>query len=389
MTAIPLSYNLRNLTARKTTTLMTALGIALTVAVLLGILALVEGLRTSLESTGDPRHLIVMRKGATAELNSVVTPELFQAIKFKPGVARDAGGQPLAAMELITIIVLESPENPSGINVNIRGITPLGMAMRENVKIVQGRMFQEGRREVVVGKSIAARYPSAGLGGRLRFGRGDWEVVGVMDAGRSAANSELFVDINQIAQDQNRANALSSILIRTTDEVAQQALINDLGTDVRLNVDATTERAYYAQQTNSAAPIKFLGFFVSVIMAVGSSFAAMNTMYAAVARRSAEIGTLRVLGFSKFGILISFLLESLLLSFIGGLLGCLLVLPVNNLTTGVGSFVTFSEISFQFRVTPEIMAAGLVFALLMGAIGGVFPAGSAARKEILTALRQV
>ena len=389
MTAIPLSYNLRNLTARKTTTIMTALGIGLTVAVLLSILALVEGLRTSLESTGDPRHLIVMRKGATAVLNSVVTPEQFQTVKFKPGVARDASGQPMAAMELITIIVLESPENPSGINVNIRGITPLGMAMRENVKIVEGRMFQEGRREVVVGKSIATRYPSAGLGKRLRFGRGDWEVVGVMDAGRSAANSELFVDINQIAQDQNRATALSTILIRTTDEVAQQALSNDLGTDVRLNVDAISERAYYAQQTSSAAPVQFLGFFVSAIMAVGSSFAAMNTMYAAVARRSAEIGTLRVLGFSKFGILVSFLIESLLLSLVGGLLGCLLVLPVNNFTTGVGSFITFSEITFQFRVTPEIMAIGLVFALLMGTIGGLFPAGSAARKEILTALRQV
>jgi ABC-type antimicrobial peptide transport system permease subunit len=389
MAAIPLSYNLRNLTARKTTTIMTALGIGLTVAVLLSILALVEGLRTSLESTGDPRHLIVMRKGATAELNSVVTPEQFQTVKFKPGVARDASGQPMAAMELITIIVLESPENPSGINVNIRGITPLGMAMRENVKIVEGRMFQEGRREVVVGKSIATRYPSAGLGKRLRFGRGDWEVVGVMDAGRSAANSELFVDINQIAQDQNRATALSTILIRTTDEVAQQALSNDLGTDVRLNVDAISERAYYAQQTSSAAPVQFLGFFVSAIMAVGSSFAAMNTMYAAVARRSAEIGTLRVLGFSKFGILVSFLIESLLLSLAGGLLGCLLVLPVNNFTTGVGSFITFSEITFQFRVTPEIMGIGLVFALLMGTIGGLFPAGSAARKEILTALRQV
>lgn len=389
MTAIPLSYNLRNLTARKTTTIMTALGIGLTVAVLLSILALVEGLRTSLESTGDPRHLIVMRKGATAELNSVVTPEQFQTVKFKPGVARDASGQPMAAMEMITIIVLESPENPSGINVNIRGITPLGMTMRENIKIVEGRMFQEGRREVVVGKSIATRYPSAGLGKRLRFGRGDWEVVGVMDAGRSAANSELFVDINQIAQDQNRATALSTILIRTTDEVAQQALSNDLGTDVRLNVDAISERAYYAQQTSSAAPVQFLGFFVSAIMAIGSSFAAMNTMYAAVARRSAEIGTLRVLGFSKFGILVSFLIESLLLSLVGGLLGCLLVLPVNNFTTGVGSFVTFSEITFQFRVTPEIMAIGLVFALLMGTIGGLFPAGSAARKEILTALRQV
>jgi putative ABC transport system permease protein len=389
VTAIPLTYNLRNLTARKTTTIMTALGIALTVAVLLSILALVEGLRTSLEATGNPRNVIVMRKGATAELNSVVTPEQFQTIKFKPGIARDANGQPMAALELVTIFVIEGPANPAGINVNIRGTSVAGMALRDNMTIIEGRMFTPGRREVVVGRNLAERYPSARIGQRLRFGRGDWEVVGIVDAGRSASSSELFVDINQIAQDQNRANALSTVLLRATDEVAQQALINDLTTEPRLNVDAISERQYYAQQTNSAAPVKFLGYFVSAIMAIGSSFAAMNTMYAAVARRAAEIGTLRVLGFSRVGILVSFLIESLLLSGLGGLLGCLLVLPLNNFTTGVGSFLTFSEISFQLRVTPAIMVIGVGFSLVMGAFGGLFPASSAARKEILTALRQV
>jgi putative ABC transport system permease protein len=386
--AIPISYNLRNLVARKTTTVMTALGIALTVAVLLSIVALVEGLRSSLESTGNPLHLIVMRKGATAELNSVVRPEQFQVVKFKPGIQRDASGQPLAGMELVTVIVIENEQNPSGININVRGVSPSGIALREGVKVTAGRMFQPGRREVVVGKSIAERYPAARIGNKLKFGRGEWEVVGVMDGGRSAVNSELWVDLNQIAQDQNRSNALSTILVRTTDEVAKQALINDLKNDRQLNMDALSEREYYAQQTNSATPIKFLGYFVSVIMAIGSSFAAMNTMYAAVARRGAEIGTLRVLGFSKFGILTSFMIESLLLSLIGGLVGCLLVIPLNNFTTSVGSFVTFSEISFEFRVTPVVMMVGVGFALVMGVLGGLFPAASAARKEILAALRQ-
>ncbi|MCC6585731.1 MAG: ABC transporter permease [Bryobacterales bacterium] len=389
MAAIPLSYNLRNLTARKTTTLMTALGIGLTVAVLLSILALVHGLQTSLASTGEPLNLLVMRKGATAELNSVVTPEQFQTVKFKPGIRRDANGQPMAGMEMITILVLESPENPGGANVNIRGVSPQSVALRETVRIAEGRMFHPGRREAVVGKSLAKRYPTARIGEKLRFGRGEWEIVGVLDGGRSAVNSEVWVDINQIAQDQNRASALSTILVRATDEVAEQALINDLATERRLNVDAITERAYYAQQTNSAAPIQYLGFFVSAIMAIGSSFAAMNTMYAAVARRSAEIGTLRVLGFSKAGILLSFFIESLLLSLVGGIVGCLLVLPLNNISTGVGSFITFSEITFEFTVSPEIMVFGLGFALLMGAIGGLFPASSAARREILAALRQV
>jgi putative ABC transport system permease protein len=388
--AIPLSYNLRNLVARRTTTIMTALGIALTVAVLLSIFALVEGLRSALASTGHPLNVMVMRKGSTAELNSTVTQETFQILKVKPGIAKNAKGDPMASLEVVTVIILESPEIPSGININLRGLTADGFAMRgTDIRIVEGRMFTPGRREVVVGRGIANRYPMARLGKTLSFGKGQWEVVGVMDAGRSAANSEVFCDLFQLASDQNRETTLSSALLRATDEVSMQALINNLSNDRQLNVDAVTEGAYYAAQTSAATPIQALGVFVSIIMAVGSSFAAMNTMYAAVARRSAEIGTLRVLGFSKLGILTSFFLESLLLSFLGGLLGCLLVLPLNNFQTGIGNFITFSEITFNFRVTPQIMAVGIAFALVMGAIGGLFPAASAARKEILTALRQI
>ncbi|MEZ5354367.1 MAG: ABC transporter permease [Bryobacteraceae bacterium] len=386
---IPISYNLRNLVSRRTTTLMTALGIALTVAVLLSISALVTGLKTSLEATGHPLHVLVTRKGSTAELNSSVTQESFLTIRSKPGIAKNSDGQPMASLELVTVIVLETAENPSGININLRGLTATGFAMRENARIVEGRMFQPGRREVVVGRGVANRYPMARLGSKLSFGRGQWEVVGVMDAGRSAANSELFCDLAQIASDQNRETTLSSVLLRATDEVARQALINDLVDDPRLNVDAVTEKSYYASQTTAATPIQALGYFVSMIMAIGSSFAAMNTMYAAVARRSAEIGTLRVLGFSRIGILVSFMIESLLISLAGGVLGCLLVLPLNNFQTGIGSFVTFSEITFDFRVTPETMAIGIAFAALMGVIGGLFPAASAARKQILAALRQV
>ena len=385
---IPISYNIRNLIARRTTTIMTALGIALTVAVLLSVFALVEGLRTSLASTGDPLHLLVMRKGATAELNSSMTQEQFQVIKVKPGIAKLPNGEPMASLELVTVIVIEGPENPSGINISMRGLTTAGVAMRETIKVTEGRMFQPGKREIVVGKGVAKRYSTARLGSKIDLGRGQWEVVGIMDGGRSVANSEIFCDLAQLAADQNREAGLSSVLIRTTDEVAQQALINDLTNDRRLNVDAVTERAYYEAQTSSAAPIQFLGIFVAIIMSVGSSFAAMNTMYAAVARRSPEIGTLRVLGFSKPGILVSFMIESLLLSLLGGVIGCLLVLPLNNLTTGVGSFVTFSEITFDFRITPQIMLSGIIFALVMGLIGGLFPAFSAARKQILTALKQ-
>ena len=385
---IPISYNIRNLIARRTTTIMTALGIALTVAVLLSVFALVEGLRTSLASTGDPLNLMVTRKGATAELNSSMTPEQFQVIKVKPGIAKLPNGEPMASLELVTVIVLESPANPSGINITMRGLTQTGVAMRESVKITEGRLFQPGKREIVVGKGVAKRYSTARIGSKIDLGRGQWEVVGIMDGGRSAANSEIFCDLPQLASDQNREAGLSSVLLRATDEVSKQALINDLTSDRRLNVDAVSERSYYESQTSAAAPIQFLGIFVAIIMSIGSSFAAMNTMYAAVARRGPEIGTLRVLGFSKPGILTSFMIESLLLSLLGGVVGCLLVLPLNNFTTGVGSFVTFSEITFEFHITPGIMLSGIIFALIMGIIGGLFPAASAARKQILAALKQ-
>jgi putative ABC transport system permease protein len=386
---IPLSYNIRNLMRRRTTTIMTALGIALTVAVLLSVSAMVEGLRTSLSATGHPLNLLVTRKGSSVELNSSMTQEQFQTIKAKQGIERSPNGEPMASLELVTVVILDSPEIPAGININMRGLTTTGFAMREYAQIQDGRMFQPGRREIVVGKGLAKRYPKARLGSKLNFGRGDWDVVGVVDGGRSAADSEIFCDLAQLASDQNRENALSSVLIRAVDQAAMQALMNDMKEDRRLNVDAVSEKSYYESQTSSAAPIQVLGVFVAIIMAIGSSFAAMNTMYAAVARRSAEIGTLRVLGFSRGGILISFLIESMLLSLLGGVIGCLLVLPLNNFTTGIGSFVTFSEFTFDFRITPEIMLTGIVFALVMGAVGGLFPASSAARKEILTALREI
>ena len=274
-------------------------------------------------------------------------------------------------------------------NVTVRGITPIGFEMREGAKIVEGRMFETGRRELVVGGSVAKRYPAARIGDKIDFGGGDWEVVGIMDAGRSAANSEIFADLNQLAADQNRSEGLSSALLRAAAAAGVQALVNEIEADRRLNVTAMTERAYYAQQQVSAAPILAMGTFVSIIMAIGSCFAAMNTMYAAVSRRSAEIGTLRVLGFSRLGILTSFTLEALLLSAIGGILGLLLVLPLTNVTTGIGSFVTFSEISFNFRITPRIAIGGILFSLLLGLVGGLFPAASASRKQILTSLRQL
>ncbi len=386
--AIPVAYNFRNLLVRKTTTVMTALGIALTVSVLLAILALVNGLDSSLHSTGDPLHVLVLRKGSTTELVSNFTRANFQVLKDKPGIARDSSGQPLASLELVTIVNLANAENPDGQNITLRGLTPVGINLREGLKIVEGRWFEPGKRELVVGRSIARAYPQARLGGKLRLGSADWDVVGVMSAGQSSTNSEIFADLNELSADQNRSAVLSSTLLRATDPVAADALIKNIEDDQQLNMTAMSEKTYYDNQTSSGAPVEFLGIFCSIIMAVGSAFAAMNTMYAAVARRTAEIGTLRVLGFSRGSVLLSFFIEAILLSIIGGLIGCLLVLPLNGITTSIGNFATFAQTSFNFRVTPDIMLRGVVFAMVLGALGGLFPAFSASRKEIVAALRQ-
>ena len=386
--AIPIAYNLRNLVVRKTTTIMTALGIALTVAVLLAVLALVDGLRTTLASSGDPLQIVVMRKGSESEIVSNFTRTQFQDLKFKPGIATGANGQPLASLEVITIINLSSTETGEGTNVTVRGLQPSGIEMRHSVKISSGRWFQEGKRELVAGQIASERYAEARIGRKVRFGRGDWEIVGIMDAGRGAQASELWGDVNQIGSDLQRLEVLSSALVRATDVVTAKALANDINNDQRLNMNAVSEEEYYAAQTASAAPIEYIGIFVAVIMAVGSAFAAMNTMYAAVARRSREIGTLRVLGFSQGSILLSFFLESVLLSGLGGVLGCLMVLPLNGITTGIGNS-NFSETAFNFHVSGGIMLIGMAFAVVLGAAGGLFPASNAARKEILTALREI
>src|SRR5579872_4622049 len=268
--AIPVSYNIRNLIVRRTTTLMTALGIALTVAVLLSILSLVNGLRTTLGASGDPLQVLVLRKGSESELVSNFLRTQFQDLKFKPGIARGSDGQPLASLEIMTVVNMASVDAPEGMNVSVRGLPPAGIEMRQGLTISAGRWFRSGYRELVVGKSIAHRFPDARLGKKIRFGRGDWEVVGVMDAGRGAQNSEIWGDLNQISSDLQRIDVLSAALVRATDPVAAKALIADINNDQRLNMNALSEREYYDLQTRSAAPIEYVGIFVSVIMAIRS-----------------------------------------------------------------------------------------------------------------------
>ncbi len=383
---VPLSYNFRNLAVRKTTTVMTALGISLTVAVLLGISALVGGLKSSLAVTGHPLHLIVTRQGATSELVSIVPQEKFQVVKFLEGVAQ-LNGEPMLSHETITVVNLRLRSDlTQDANVNVRGVSPMGLKMRD-LKLTSGRWYESGKREVVVGRGTNASREGTSIGDKVEFGRGEWEVVGVFDAGKSAFNSEIWGDGNLVTSDLGRGSSRSSILLRATDEVTLTALKNRMADDQRLQLEGRTEREYYESQMTSAQPVELLGMIVAVIMAIGSSFAAMNTMFTAVSRRTKEIGVLRMLGFSRGSILSSFLIESLLLSLLGGALGCLLVLPLNGFQGRIGNFVTFSETTFNFEVTTTIMASGIAFAAIMGVLGGVLPARMAAKREILGAIR--
>jgi putative ABC transport system permease protein len=389
--AIPISYNLRNLRVRYTTTIMTALGIGLTVAVLLGILALVNGLQASLAVTGDVRNVLAMRQGSTSELVSAVSQEQFNTIRVLDGIDR-LDGDPMASYELISIVSLklrgaEDLEGQEG-NINVRGLSPIGIKMREGLKLTEGRWFEPGRREMVVGQGVHGIRAGTDIGDKIPFGRGEWEVVGIFDAGGSAYNSEIWADGNLATADLNRGSTRSVVLIRATDEAAAQALANRIKDDQRLLLEGRLEREYYAQQMSSAAPIQGLGIFIAIIMAIGSCFAAMNTMYTAVARRAREVGTLRLLGFSRWSIIGSFVFESLMLSLLGGIAGVLLVLPLNGIESRLGNQLTFSETTFSLHITPESILAGLIFAAVMGMIGGLLPARLAAGKTILNSLRE-
>ncbi len=388
--AIPLAYNLRNLRVRLMTTITTALGIALTVAVLLGVLALVNGLRGALSVTGRSDQVLVMRQGSTAELISAVQNEKFRAIALLEGIAQ-RDGEPMVSHEIVSVVSLRLRSDPDNSetegNVNIRGISPMGRYLRDDLTLTQGRWFEPGRREAVVGAGVHGMRAGIDIGDRIAFGRGEWEVVGVFDAGRSAYNSELWVDGNLAVADLGREGTRSSVLLRAEDEAAAQAIIRRVEQDQRLLLEGTFERDYYAKQMSSAGPVQGLGIFVALIMAVGSCFAAMNTMYTAVARRAREVGTLRLLGFSRASILASFVLESLFLSLVGGVLGILLVLPLNGMQSRIGNQLTFSETMFSFEVTPESMALGVAFSAAMGILGGFLPARLAAGRSILASLR--
>jgi len=383
--AIPLIYNVRNLRVRAGATVMTALGVALTVAIAIFIMMLLSGLDQAFHSTGNPLNVMALRKGSDSELTSFMSNDTFLALKTLPGVATDKD-DPLISGEMLVAVVLPRRNGTGEANVVVRGMSPMGLKMRPGIKLAQGRWFQEGQHEIVVSKSVVQRFQHANLGEQVMFGKSPWTVVGIFDGSGTSYDSEIWGDVNQMKNDFDRPG-YSSAVLRATDPIAADALTKRLVDDQRIKLDGILETEYYAKQTRSGMFIQWIGTIVAIIMAVGSSFAAMNTMYAAVAYRGREIATLRIMGFNRPSILTSFVFESLLLSLLGGAAAVLLMLPFNGMTTGTWNAVSFSEVVFHMRMTPVIVATAVGFAALMGLIGGIAPAWHASRQNILNALR--
>ncbi|HEY7534788.1 MAG TPA: ABC transporter permease [Thermodesulfobacteriota bacterium] len=389
--AIPLKYNIRNLYVRKVTTGLTVLGIGLVVAVFLSVMSLSEGLTRVFKASGSDKNIIVLRRNSQSEVDSGIYRHQVPLIITLPGIERDKDGLPLVSQELVVILNMEKISGGTA-NVTLRGISEKGPFLRPQFNLIEGRMFKPGLSEVIVSRSLSKRFKNCRLGNIIHFGSYQWKVVGIFDAGGTAPDSEIWTDVEGAMNDLKRAN-YSSVLVRTTDKPARDQFIGDLVNDPRLSLQGKPERDYYKKQTSTADPIKFFGVFIGIIMAIGASFGAMNTMYATVSARTKEIATLRVLGFSHLSILTSFIIESLLLAFLGGVLGCILGFLAVNLAlsgvTGTANFYTFSEVVFAFRLTPSTLLTGIIFSLFIGFFGGILPATQAAFTKIILALRQV
>src|SRR6266545_1253219 len=386
--AIPLSYNMRNVLQRPISTLTTAVGIGLTVAIFIGALALTSGFRAAMLSTGSSDNAIALRKGADSELSSGIGRDAANILRAHPDVALGPDGRPLASADLVVVTNKQRLGQPGSSNVTVRGVDAEALVLRREIRIVAGRMFTPGTDEVIAGRRIARRFANCAIGDHIRFGQRAFTVVGQFGAGGSAFESEIWGDNPVIMPALQRDDVFQSVTFRMRDPSRFAALKQELEADPRLQIQLKRERDFYEEQSGLLSRVVLpLGVFITIIMAVGAMFGAMNTMYAAVGARTREIATLLVLGFSPFAILVSFLFESLFLALIGGAIGCVLALPLNGITTSTTNFQSFSEVAFAFRITPAALASGMIFSALMGLVGGFFPALRAARQTIAISLR--
>ena len=383
------NYNLRSMIVRKGTAAMTAGGIAMVVAVFVMTLAIAQGFRATLVASGSPGNAIVLRKSATAETVSAVMRSDVPIVETLPQVARGSDGRPLSSPELVTIIALPRTTDNQPANVPVRGVGSRAFDVRETLKVVEGRRFSPGTREVNVGRLAVGRFKGLTVDSDVRFGSTLWKVVGVFTADDAAFESEIWGDVD-VMMPAFQQNGYQSITLKLADPSMFDSFKAAVEGDPRLYLQPRRELDYYAEQSQAMTTvIRVFGTFVTLILSIGAMFGAMNTMYAAVAYRTREIGTLRALGFSRFRIVTAFLAESIALAIVGGVIGCILALPVHGLSTGTTNFSSFSEVAFKFRITPGLMAGGVVFSAVMGAVGGLLPALRAARIPVARALREI
>lgn len=385
--AIPISYSVRNLKTRKLTTFFTVAGMALVVFVFATILMLTEGLEKTLVETGSYDNAVVIRKASESEVQSVIDRNQAPIIETDHGIFPGPDGNPLVAKELVVLIGLPKISTGSVSNVTIRGISGFSLILRPQVKVIKGRMPRVGSTEIAVGSSIAKRFQGAGIGDLLRFGMREWRVVGIFDAGNTGFSSEVWGDVDQLMQAFRRP-VYSSILFRMTNPAAFDVVRTRMETDPRLTVEVKREREYYLEQSEIMAKfLRILGISLTLIFSLGAIIGAMITMYSSVANRTAEIGTMRALGFRKVDILGAFLIEALFLGFLGGVAGLFFASFLQFFTVSTLNFQTFSELAFSFTMTPGIIIKALFFAIIMGFTGGVLPAVRAAGMNIVESLR--
>jgi len=388
MARIPLMYSLRNLWTRRLTTALTAGGMALVVFVYAAVRMLDAGLKETLVDTGSVDNAVVIRKGSGTEIQSIVSRDQAATVESLPQVAMGPGAVPLISKETVVLIALTKRGSDKPTNVVIRGVGPFGMQLRPQVHLVAGRMFRPGSAEVIAAANVAERFQGVGLGQPVRFGGRDWTIVGLFDAGNTAFDSELWGDVDQLMQ-AFRRGAFSSLVFRLTTRDDFEAAHTRLDEDPRLGLEAKRERQFYADQSEALSKfINILGVTLSVIFSIGAVIGAMITMYSAVATRTAEIGTLRALGFRRANVMLAFLAESLFLALLGGVVGLLLASGMQWVSLTTTNFQTFAELAFSFRLTPGIVGETLGFSLLMGLIGGFLPALRAGRLKIVEALRE-
>ncbi len=386
---IPLIYNVRSVLQRPISTAFTALGIGLVVAVFIAMLALANGFAAALTKTGGDDNVLVMRKGADSELSSGVAREDMSIIASSPHVAAGSDGKPMVSPESYVVINIPrvGADTTAIANVVIRGVSARAFDVRKNI-VVSGRQFASGQSEICVGEKLVPRFLHTAIGDKMRFGGRDWTVVCHFSAAGSSFESEVWGEFEQIQGAFRANNVYQSVTFRLKDPAGFAEAKRSLESDQRLQIDAHQESKYYADQSKLLGSIlSFLAIMITSIMSVGAIFGAVNTMYASISSRTPEIAVLLTLGFKPRNVLLSFLAESAVIALIGGIIGCLIALPINGMVTSTTNWSSFSEIAFAFRITPTLLASGLIFAVVMGVVGGFFPARKASRMPVVQALR--